>query len=180
MTQSASALALLDQPLDRALGEVADQPVDRDAPALDHHPGLAGRDERRAIAAGHGRPRQLERDRHLADRAVAADGQDHPLARRVAAPDGRLHPLGRAPVVDDRRAARRRGCDELRVVADERVEPGPDVEPGRDRLEDDRPPRRRAGVPPVGAIPISSASGGCGRASASASVATIGMSCPAR
>ena len=45
MTQSPQPLALLDQPLDGALGEVADQPVDRDAPAVDHHPRLAGRHE---------------------------------------------------------------------------------------------------------------------------------------
>ena len=42
----AAALALLDEPLDGAVGEVADDPVDGHAPALDHHPGLAGRDHR--------------------------------------------------------------------------------------------------------------------------------------
>ena len=111
--------------------------------------------------------------------AIDADGQDHPLARSVAAPDGRLHPLRRPAVVDDRRPARRRGGPELRVVAEERVQPRVDVETGRDGLEDDRPP----GVgsrPPVGAIPISRASGGFGSASASASVETIGMSWPGR
>ena len=114
----AEALALLDQPLDRALGEVADQPVDRHAPALDHHPGLAGRHERRLVAGRQGRAPQLERDRHLADRAVAADRQDHPLARPVPSPDGRLHPVRRPAVVDDR------WC---------RVPPRPPRTPGRRR-----------------------------------------------
>jgi hypothetical protein len=39
--------------------------------------------------------------------------------------------------------------------------------------------RHAAGsLPPVGAIPMSRVSGGSGRASASSSVATAGMSCP--
>ena len=114
----AEPLALLDQPLDRALGEVADQPVDGDAPALDHHPGLAGRHEDGPVAGGQRRATQLERDRHLADRAVAADGQDHPLARAVAPADRRLHPIRRASEVDDRRA---------------RVPPPPQRTPGRRR-----------------------------------------------
>ena len=125
----AAPLALLDHPLDGALGEVADQPVDRDAPALDHHPGLAGRDERRLAARLRPRPlRELQPDGHLADRAVRADGEDHPLARAVAAPDGRLRPRRRPAVVDDPRPGRRGRGRELRVVAEERVEPGVDVE----------------------------------------------------
>ena len=60
-----------------------------------------------------------------------ADRQDHPLARAVAAPDGGLHPVGRSSVVDDRGPARGRGGRELRVVADERVQAGQDVEARR-------------------------------------------------
>ena len=86
---------------------------------------------------------QLQGDRHLADRAVRADGQDHPLARAVAAPDGRLHPIRRPPVVDDPRPGSGRRSGELGVVAEERVEPGMDVEAGPDRVEDRRPPRVR-------------------------------------
>ena len=41
----AQRLGLLDQPLAGALQEVGDHAVDGDAPALDHHPGLAGRHE---------------------------------------------------------------------------------------------------------------------------------------
>ena len=54
----AEALALLDQPLDGALREVADEPVHRHAPALDHHPGLTGRHERRPISPAAGRARR--------------------------------------------------------------------------------------------------------------------------
>ena len=102
----AAPLALLDHPLDGALGEVADQPVDRDAPAVDHHPGLAGRHERRRAARRERRRPELEGDRHLADRAVGADGQDHPLARAVLPADRGLHPLRRPAVVDDPGARR--------------------------------------------------------------------------
>ena len=44
----AEPFALFDEPLDGALGEVADEAVDGDPPALDHHAGLAGRHEARA------------------------------------------------------------------------------------------------------------------------------------
>ena len=114
-------LALLDEPLDRPLGEVADQPIDRDAPALDHHPGLAGRDERGGTACGAGGGAELQRDRHLADCAVGSDREDDSLVRTVKAADGRLHPSWRPAVVDDRRSGCRRGAGELGVVRDERM-----------------------------------------------------------
>ena len=134
------ALALLDEPLDRALREVADQPIDGHPPALDHHPGLPGRHERGLVTGRQGRAPQLERDRHLADRAVAADREDHSLPGPMPPPDGRLHPVRRPAVVDDAGATCRRCRPELGVIAQERVQPGQDVETGRDRLEDDRPP----------------------------------------
>ena len=84
----AARLALLGEPLGGALDEVGDDPVDGHAPALDHHPGLAGGHERRAAAGRGRRAAQLEGDGHLADRAVRADGQEHPLARRVPPADG--------------------------------------------------------------------------------------------
>ena len=99
----AERLALLDQPLDRALGEVADEPIDGDAPALDHHPGLAGRDERRAVAGARAAAR-----RSSSATDILPIAQSLPTVRitrlpgRVAAPDGRLHPVRRTPVVDDR------------------------------------------------------------------------------
>ena len=138
----AQRLALLDEPFDRALREVADQAIDRDAPALDHHPGLAGRHEHRRLAGRDGRLAQLECDRHLADRAVRRDRQDHALARAMAAADGGLHPLGRSSVVDDRGTPGGGGLRELRVVAEERVQAAEDVKAGVDRGQD--------GVPPLG------------------------------
>ncbi len=81
---------------------------------------------------------QFECDGHLADRAVRADGQDHPLARQVPAPDRGLHPVRRPPVVDQPRAGRRRSRRELRIVAEELVQAAVDIEAGRDRLEDGR------------------------------------------
>ena len=127
MTQSPRALALLDEPLDGAVREVADDPVDGDAPALDHHPGLAGRDHDRRGAVAPRRRDQLQGDRHLADRAVRPDRQDHPLARAGAAarppsPSGRAAAGSRSagcrpppppPRTPDRRrgtGAARNGC----------------------------------------------------------------------
>ena len=81
----AARFALLDQPFDGPIREVADDPVYRHAPALDHHPGLAGRHHHRRCPVSTGRRDQLEGDRHLADGAIGRDGQDHPLARQRAA-----------------------------------------------------------------------------------------------
>ena len=120
----AEILALLDHPLDGALGEVGDKPVHRDAPALDHHPGLAGRHERGRVTRLEGCPSQFECDGHLADRAVGPDGQDDALPRLVPSSDGRLHPLRRSPIVDDPRAACLGFGGEFRVVGEERVETG--------------------------------------------------------
>ena len=55
-------------------------------------------------------------------------------------PDGRLHPLRRTAIVDEPDARRTGGVHELRVVAQERVEPGQDVQAGPDRGQDHRPP----------------------------------------
>ena len=140
----AARLALLDEPLDRAVGEVADDPVDGHAPALDHHPGLAGRDHDRRGAVAPRRRDQLQGHRHLADRAVGADGQDHALARQVPAPDRRLHPVRRPPVVDQSGAGRRGRRGELRVVAQELVQPGVDVEAGARSPRGSSPASRRA------------------------------------
>ena len=129
----AEALALLDEPLDRAVEEVADHPIDGDAPAVDHHPGLPGGNEGDGVPGGAGGVAQLQGDRHLADRAVRADRQDHPLAGAVAPADGGLEALRRAPVVDDVDAGDRRGRRQLRVVAEEGVEARVELQAGVDR-----------------------------------------------
>jgi len=97
----AEALALLHEPLHGAVEEVADHPVDRDAPAVDHHPGLARGNEGHGVPGGAGGVPQLQGHRHLADPAVRADREDHPLPRAVATPDRGLEALRRAPEVDD-------------------------------------------------------------------------------
>ena len=166
----AAALALLDHPLDRALDEVADHPVDRDAPALDHHPGLAGRDERR---------RRRPRARADAARARPTSCRSRSPCPRSGSPacPGACRrptavsvPLRRAPVVDDPDARGRARPRELRVVAEERVQAGVDVEAGR--IAARIVARQSSGsLPPVGAMPMRSVSGARLRASASSSVA---------
>ena len=49
-------LALLHEPLDGPVEEVADDTVDRDAPAVDHHAGLAARHEDGPVAGLERRP----------------------------------------------------------------------------------------------------------------------------
>src|SRR5207253_1910551 len=70
---TAAGDALEDEPLRRAGDEVRDDRVDREPPAGDRHAGLPRRDE---LARETAAPRlriELERDRHLPDRAVRAD-----------------------------------------------------------------------------------------------------------
>ena len=136
----AARLAVLDQPLDRALEEVGRHPVHRDPPALDHHPGLARGDEHDRSAGGLGDAPQLEGDGHLPDRAVRADREQDPLARQVSAPDRGVHALRRAPEVDQPDARRPGGLRQLRVVGEEGVQAGQDVEAGADRGQDHGPP----------------------------------------
>ena len=88
---------------------------------------------------------------------------------RVAAPDRRLHPVGRSPVVDDRRSRGLRpqransGSSPMNVCRPDRTS-SPAAMAARMIV------RHASGRrPPVGAMPISSASGRIGRASASSS-----------
>jgi len=84
-------------PLSRPLHEVRDDPVDRNAPAVDHHPGLPRGNEHCPIPRALPRGTERERHGHLADGAVRADRQDHPLAGAVRPPDRRLvSPRGHA------------------------------------------------------------------------------------
>ena len=62
--------------------EVGDDGVDGDAPARDRDPGLPGRDELAAPAAALRLAVELERHRHLPDRAVGADREDRRRAMR--------------------------------------------------------------------------------------------------
>ena len=94
--QLAAALGPFDdEPLGGARDEVRDDGVDRDPPAGDRDPGLAGRHEQRAEAARARLEVELERDGHLPDRAVGADGED----------DRRRHARGSRPSRSRGRAA---------------------------------------------------------------------------
>ena len=128
----------------------------------------------RGLAAARGRPtscRSRSRCRPSGSPACPARA-----AGRRPSPSARAAAGSRRSAVP----ARGRRGRELRVVAEERVQAGQHVEPGA-RSPRGSIARHAAGsLPPVGAMPISSASGGLGSASASSSVATIGMSWPGR
>ena len=161
----AARLALLDEPLDRAVGEVADRPIDGHAPALDHHPGLAGRDHggRHAVAAGRRRPAPARPTSCRCAQSVPTVRITR-LPGQVPPADRRLHPVRRPPVVDERDAGGGGGRGELRVVAQELVEAGMDVEAGRDGLERIAAASSGGSLPPVGAMPMSRPSGRTGPA----------------
>ena len=117
--QVAALGALVHEPLGRAGDEVGDHVVDGDPPAGDGDPGLARwRRTRLQLAALARRRVELQRHRHLADRAVRADGVDD--AQRPVARSGRGRSRSgrrRAQVAQlDGRARRRR--DQLRVVGE--------------------------------------------------------------
>ena len=134
-TQSSSpprSRALDHEPLGGAGDEVGDDGVDRDPPARDRDPGLPRGHEDRPDAAPARLEVELERDRHLPDRAVRADGEhDRARAREVLAGRGReiggraaevaeLHPmrLRRARAAPGRRRGRRAGRSRCRGPLD--------------------------------------------------------------
>jgi hypothetical protein len=116
--------------------EVARERVDARARiAPDHHAALARGHERGVDAPPAGLPHELDRDRHLARRAVGAadidDGASH--AHALA---GREAPArGGPPHVPDAGPSPLGGLQKLGVVADEGVHAARDVEPGAQRLE---------------------------------------------
>ena len=74
--QDVVVLVLQDQFLGGAADEVGDDAVDRQAVPFDHDAGLAGGDELGVVAAFLQAVGDLDRDDHLADRAIVADGVD--------------------------------------------------------------------------------------------------------
>ena len=142
--QLASPPRALDDEAFRGAGEeVRDDGVDGDPPARDRDPSLAGRDEDGAQAAVPGGKVELDRDRLLADRAVGADGEDdlggylEVLSGRDAEVRGRLAQVTEldAVLLGERR--------QLRVLADELVEPALEVEAGADRVLQELAPGQR-------------------------------------
>ena len=172
----AHGLTLLDEPLDRALHEVADQPVDGDTPALDHHPGLAGGDERARTARRRPPP--------CAAPGPRTSCRSRSPCRRSGSPACPARVVGRRPSPCARAAAgsrRSRVPRAAAAAANSGSSPTKVCSPDRTSrpaaMASRTIARHAAGnLPPVGAMPISRASGGIGSARASASVATIGMS----
>src|SRR5581483_12387868 len=72
---AAPAASLDDEALGGAGDEVGDHRVDGDPPAGDRDPGLSRRNEDRPLAAAPRLEVELERDGHLPDRAIRADGE---------------------------------------------------------------------------------------------------------
>ena len=127
--QLAAAVAAFDhERLGGAGEEVGDDGVDGDPPPRDRDPGLAGRDELALDPTAARLGVELERDGHLPDRAVRADGEDdlrvvrEVLARRDVQARRRLAQVAELDAVQ--------GCElaQLRVVGDELVQAVLDVE----------------------------------------------------
>ena len=76
MSSPATPAALDDEPLRGAGDEIGNDRVDGDAPAGDGDAGLPCRYEDRTKTASARLEVELERDGHLSDRAVRADGED--------------------------------------------------------------------------------------------------------
>ena len=146
--------------------------VHREPPAGDRDPRLARRHEPRRDPAGTRLAIELERDGHLPDRAVGADGEDD-LARHLEVRAARHVEIGgRAAEVGQRRARLARERRELGIVAR-------GTGAGRSRspipfVTQSRRISRQAGGnrPPCVATPTSATVGASG--SAAATSATIG------
>ena len=108
--------------------EVGDDGVDGDPPPRDRDPGLAGRDELAPDAAPARLGVELERDGHLPDRAVRADGEDDLRVVREVLAGRDVEAGGRLAQVAELDAVQRGELAQLRVVGDELVQAVLDVE----------------------------------------------------
>src|SRR5581483_8761262 len=140
---AAPAASLDDEALGGAGDEVGDHRVDGDPPAGDRDPGLSRRNEDRPLAAAPRLEVELERDGHLPDRAIRADGE-HDRAGHVEDLAGRRGEIRRwATEVSQLDAVRVREPAQLRVVVEEDVQAVLDVDARRDALPQDLDPLRR-------------------------------------
>ena len=114
--------------------EVRDDRVDGDPPAGDRDPGLAGRHEHRIEAAALRLAVELERDGHLPDRAVGADGEDDPRVELEVRAGRDVQTVGRLAQVAQLDTVARGELDQLGVVLQVLVQAVLDVEPCRDAL----------------------------------------------
>ena len=113
----------------RAAREIGDHAIDRRAPAGDRDAGLPGRHEFRRDVRRLCRAREFERRSHLADGAIAADGQ-HDTARHVVGGARKQRRGGRHAQIPDARIVPVGERAELGVLAEERVQAVHHFEPG--------------------------------------------------
>ena len=140
---AAAPSALDDELLGRAGEEIGDDGVDGDPPARDRDAGLAGGHEHRLEPAPARSAVELERDGHLPDRAVGADGE-HDVRVDLEVGAGRdAQPGGRPAQVAQLDAVRRRQARELGVEGQELVQAVLDVETGGDRVAQQHAPLGR-------------------------------------
>ena len=129
---SPTLVPLDDEPLGRAGDEVRDHGVDGDPPARDRDPGLAGGDEARCDPAGGRGAVELERDRHLPDRAVGAD-REHVLRRLLeVGTRGHVEVGRRSAEIAELDAVTNGELAQLLVAAQELVQPVLHVQSARD------------------------------------------------
>ena len=157
----AHRLGLLDEPLARAIEEVADDPVDGHAPAVDHHARLAGGHEDAPTArAATAALRSSSATLILPERAVRGHGQDHLLAGQVTS--------ARADRPRPARAAggSRRSRTPAAAAAAANSGSSPSIVWSPERMSRPAPIARRitsrqscGSLPPVGAMPRSKAVG---------------------
>src|SRR5256884_895390 len=117
------------QPFRRPGDEVGHHGIHRDAPPFDEDPRLSGGDEARASPSLDERVPQLHLGRHLADVAVGSHGMYHVRVHLGGEPVGHGEIRRGLAGVEDADAALPGERAQLGVVADERVQAAPDLEP---------------------------------------------------
>ena len=129
-------MTLDDEALRGARDEVRDDRVDRDPPAGDRDAGLSRRHELGSDASPLRFAVELERDGHLPDRAVGADGQDDLRGHLEVVSRRHVEIVRRLAQVAELDALLACEVDELGVARQELVQPVLDVEAVRNARAD--------------------------------------------
>jgi hypothetical protein len=132
-----------DQFFDHPRHEVADDAVDGGPAGAEQHSGLSGGNEPGVHARAAGCSGDLQRGDHLPDVAVRADGQHAAGAGLLRAGFSDRLRVRRAAEVDDARVVVPREGGELGIVPQHQVETGNEIQAGRQRPGEQRPPGRR-------------------------------------
>ena len=127
----------------RARDEVGGDRIDADAASLDENSRLASRGEMRADAARTQRAEKLKLRRHLADVRIGTDGEHDGGADIPDQTVRNREPFWWATKIVNQDVVCFREGRQLGDVADERVQPAPDLEPVLDRSGEEREPRFR-------------------------------------